>query len=166
MPLCQTAAVRAGGQVTGVIPEFLRAYEVGYVSGVNEIVVQSMHARKALMFEKSDAFVVVPGGIGTLEEALEILTWKQLQQHNKPVIFLNIRGYWDSFLACIDQVIIGGFGHHGLRQLFAVATTVDQTMAMLSCAQATNQQNAQRALGEPAPMHKDTSQPLLPRGRL
>lgn len=125
------AAIAAGGKVTGIIPEFLRAYEVGTVEGATELLVESMHARKALMFEKSDAFVVLPGGIGTLEEAIEITTWKQLQQHKKPVVFVNIDGYWDPFMALIDQVVEQGFGHHQVRSLFSMVGHVDDVFAAI-----------------------------------
>ena len=76
------AAIKAGGDVLGIIPKFLRDYEVGSVDGANEILVEGMHDRKAKMFEASDAFVIMPGGLGTLDETIEIITWKQLQQHN------------------------------------------------------------------------------------
>lgn len=125
------AAISAGGEVVGIIPEFLRAYEVGSVEGSTELLVESMHARKALMFEKSDAFVVLPGGIGTLEEAIEITTWKQLQQHSKPVVFVNIGGYWDPFMALIDQVVEQGFGHHQVRNLFQMVDHVDDVFQAL-----------------------------------
>jgi len=113
------ATIAAGGQVLGIIPEFLRAYEVGVVDGAEEIVVESMHVRKATMFQHSDAFVALPGGIGTLEEVLEIITWKQLQQHNKPIIFVNTNGYWDPFVTLIERVVEGGFGHHKVKELFS-----------------------------------------------
>jgi len=119
------ATIAAGSQVTGIIPEFLRAYEVGVVEGAKEIVVEGMHERKAQMFALSDAFVALPGGIGTLEEVLEITTWKQLQQHNKPIIFINTNGYWDPYFALIDRVVEGGFGHHKVKELFQVVENVE-----------------------------------------
>ena len=126
------ATIGAGGSVTGIIPEFLRAYEVGVVEGAEEIVVGSMHERKASMFERSDAFVALPGGIGTLEEVLEITTWKQLQQHNKPVIFVNTNGYWDPFMALIDRVVEGGFGHHKVRDLFQMVDRPQDVFAAIA----------------------------------
>ena len=120
------ATINAGGKVTGIIPAFLRAYEVGGVEGATEIVVDGMHERKAKMFDLSDAFVALPGGIDTLEEVLEIITWKQLQQHNKPIIFVNINGYWDPYLALVDRVVDGGFGHHKVKDLFQVVDNVDK----------------------------------------
>jgi len=134
MAAVANAAINAGGQVTGIIPAFLRAYEVGGVDGATEIVVDGMHERKAKMFELSDAFVALPGGIGTLEEVLEITTWKQLQQHNKPIIFVNINGYWDPYFALIDQVVDGGFGHHKVKDLFQVVDNVDQVFEAIASA--------------------------------
>lgn len=128
------AAIAAGGTVTGIIPEFLRAYEVGGVEGAEEIVVEGMHERKAKMFELSDAFVALPGGIGTLEEVLEITTWKQLQQHNKPIIFVNINGYWDPYFALIDRVVDGGFGHHKVKELFSIVDRVEDVFDAIASA--------------------------------
>lgn len=125
MAVVANATVQAGGAVTGIIPEFLRAYEVGVVDGADEIVVEGMHERKAKMFDISDAFVVLPGGLGTLDESIEITTWKQLQQHNKPIIFVNTNGYWEPFFHLIDQVVDGGFGHHKVRELYQVVERVE-----------------------------------------
>lgn len=125
MAIVANATLAAGGRVTGIIPEFLRAYEVGIVNGANEIVVKGMHERKAKMFELSDAFVVLPGGLGTLDESIEIITWKQLQQHNKPIVFVNTNGYWDAYLALIDRVVDGGFGHHKVKDLFQVVARAE-----------------------------------------
>lgn len=128
------ATIAAGGKVTGIIPAFLRAYEVGGVEGAAEIVVESMHERKAKMFDLSDAFVAMPGGVGTLEEVLEITTWKQLQQHNKPIIFVNINGYWDPYFALIDRVVEGGFGHHKVKELFSVVERVEDIFDAIAAA--------------------------------
>ncbi|MCW8834917.1 MAG: TIGR00730 family Rossman fold protein [Rhodospirillales bacterium] len=124
MAVVANAAVAAGSDVVGVIPEFLRAYEVGVVDGAREVVVPSMHERKARMFEKGDGFVILPGGLGTLDEFIEITTWKQLQQHRKPIVLINVNGYWDPFLATIDRVVDGGYGHHKVRELFTVVEDV------------------------------------------
>jgi len=128
------AAIAAGGKVTGIIPEFLRAYEVGVVDGADEIVVEGMHQRKARMFEISDAFVVLPGGLGTLDESIEITTWKQLQQHNKPIVFVNTNGYWDPYFALIDRVVDGGFGHHKVKELFQVVDRVEDVFDAIAAA--------------------------------
>jgi len=134
MAAVANATVRAGGEVTGIIPEFLRAYEVGVVEGADEIVVEGMHQRKAKMFEISDAFVVLPGGLGTLDESIEITTWKQLQQHNKPIVFVNTNGFWDPYLALVDRVVEGGFGHHKVKDLFQVVDSVDELFDAITAA--------------------------------
>ena len=134
MAAVANAAVGAGGEVLGIIPEFLREYEVGTVEGATEVLVDGMHNRKAKMFEASDAFVIMPGGLGTLDESIEIITWKQLQQHNKPIIFVNIDGYWNPFLALVDQVVEAGFGHEKVKDLYQVVDTVEQIFAAMDAA--------------------------------
>ncbi|MBL4613263.1 MAG: TIGR00730 family Rossman fold protein [Magnetovibrio sp.] len=134
MAVVANATILGGGEVTGIIPEFLRAYEVGVVEGADEIVVEGMHERKAKMFEISDAFVVLPGGLGTLDESIEITTWKQLQQHNKPIIFVNTNGYWDPYFALVDRVVEGGFGHHKVKDLYQVVDHVDDIFDAIAVA--------------------------------
>ncbi|MDH5749019.1 MAG: TIGR00730 family Rossman fold protein [Rhodospirillales bacterium] len=123
-----------GGKVTGVIPDFLTKYEVGNPGVTELIVVESMHDRKRIMFERSDGFVILPGGIGSLDEMFEIISWKQLQQHSKPVVVLNVNGYWDPFVALIDAVIKDGFGHHKVKELFTVVDRVDEVFPALRSA--------------------------------
>jgi hypothetical protein len=98
------AAHEAGGRVLGIMPDFLRSRERLF-DDVETVVVRSMHERKMLMFEQSDAFVVAPGGIGTLEEVVELLSWKRMDLHHKPVVFLNLGGFWDPFFALMDHTI-------------------------------------------------------------
>lgn len=105
-----------GGLVTGIIPEFLIDKEATRQSlgQVDELIVtKDMHARKHTMFERSDAFVTLPGGIGTLEEIVEIMTWGQLGRHEKPMVFANIGNFWDPMLSLIDHMRSEGFIHHG-----------------------------------------------------
>lgn len=103
------ATLAAGGRVTGIIPAFLSEREQ-MLRDVDELVVtEDMHQRKMLMFQKSDAFVALPGGIGTLEELVEQLTWSQLGQHEKPVIISNIDGFWTPFLRLLDHMRADGF---------------------------------------------------------
>lgn len=103
------AVMAAGGEVIGVIPEGLMAREVGH-AGVTELrVVRSMHERKALMADLSDAFVALPGGFGTFEEYFEVLTWAQLGIHPKPCGLLNVERYYDPFLAMMDHAVAEGF---------------------------------------------------------
>ncbi len=120
MGILADAVLGAGGHVTGVIPEFLVRYEVGKPGLSETVVVPSMHDRKRRMFELADGFVVLPGGLGTLEEAIEILTWKQLQLHAKPVVFLDVGGYWRPFSALIEHVVAQDFAHPGILELFSI----------------------------------------------
>jgi uncharacterized protein (TIGR00730 family) len=102
------AAHEAGGKVLGIMPQFLRGRELLY-EGVENRVVSNMHERKMMMFEESDAFVVLPGGIGTLEEIVELLSWRRLDLHKKPVIFLNTRNFWRPFFDLIEHTIGADF---------------------------------------------------------
>lgn len=115
-----TSALGAGGKVTGIIPEFLGSKEE-MLRDVDElIVVEDMHMRKKLMFERSDAFVALPGGIGTLEELVEQLTWSQLGQHSKPIVVANIEGFWTPFLELLTHMKGETFIRAGLDVRFAV----------------------------------------------
>ncbi|WP_417468635.1 TIGR00730 family Rossman fold protein [Maricaulis sp.] len=103
------AAMQAGGRVVGVIPEFLALKEIAHLDLSALYVVQSMHARKAKMAHLSDAFIALPGGIGTMEELFEIWTWGQLGQHRKPVGLLNVNGYYDDLVAFLDKMTAQDF---------------------------------------------------------
>ncbi|MBK1663720.1 TIGR00730 family Rossman fold protein [Rhodospirillum rubrum] len=120
-----TAAIAEGGRVVGVIPEHLTRVETPHGELMELHVVESMHVRKRLMFERSDAICVLPGGLGTLDETFEILTWKQLGLHEKPVIFLNINGYWDPLLGLIDAIVAQGFARPSVRALYTVVDGVE-----------------------------------------
>lgn len=115
------AALAAGGEVFGVIPEKLSSKEIAH-HGLTELhVVQSMHDRKAKMAELCDAFVSLPGGWGTLEETFEVLTWLQLRYHEKPVGLLNVNGYYDALLAFADHALESGFLTRDSRRLLVDA---------------------------------------------
>lgn len=120
-----------GGKVTGVIPDFLMKLEVGNAQVDELIVVDSMHERKRRMFELADGFVVLPGGLGTLDETFEIVTWKQLRQHSKPIVVVNTAGYWTPFAALVDTIIEGGFAHPRVADLFTVVDDADDVIAAL-----------------------------------
>ena len=122
------AAHEAGGRVLGVMPGFLRSRERLY-DEVETLVVTSMHERKTIMYDQSDAFVVAPGGVGTLEEAIEVLSWKRLDLHGKPVIFLNINGFWDTLLAAMEHGIGEGLTPASFREAWTVCNTVEEAMA-------------------------------------
>jgi len=125
MGIVAQAVFDAGGPITGVIPDFLMQLEVGNELGGDLVITESMHTRKARMFELSDAVIILPGGLGTLDEAFEIITWKQLRQHDKPIVLVNVAGYWDPFVALVDSIIAGGFAHEKARELFTVVDSVD-----------------------------------------
>ena len=126
------AALAAGGTVIGIIPEFLQRREVAH-EGVSEtILTDSMHTRKRRMFELADAFVCLPGGLGTFDETFEILTWRQLELHDKPIVLCNVDGAYTPLIAMIDASITQGFTPSSARQLFEVTDSVPETLARLS----------------------------------
>jgi uncharacterized protein (TIGR00730 family) len=109
-------AIEAGGKVTGIIPRFLikkEAAESALKTLDDLVVTENMHQRKHKMFEDSDAFVALPGGIGTLEEIVEIMTWAQLGHHSKPIVFANIQAFWDPMLTLMEHMRETGFVHTG-----------------------------------------------------
>lgn len=120
MGLTADATLAAGGQVIGVIPSFLQHLEVGH-GGLNELVVtDSMHERKRIMYERADAFVILPGGLGTLDETMEVLTWSQLKLSDKPVVIVDVNGFWQPLLALIEHTIGAGFTREENRGLYKV----------------------------------------------
>jgi hypothetical protein len=132
MGLVADAALAAGGRVTGIIPDHIQSLEVEHTGLTELVVVDSMHTRKRLMFERSDAFVVLPGGLGTLDETFEILTWRQLALHDKPIVIVDEGGYWQPLEAMIDHMIDAGFcrpGHKGLYRLVASVDAVFEALA-------------------------------------
>ena len=130
MGACARAALENGGAVLGVIPEFLRLPEVAY-EAAELVVVDSMHERKARMFEEADAFVVLPGGVGTLEEAIELLSWSRLELHKKPVVFLDIGGFWRPLFELIDHVVREGFTPPQFAAAFSSVEGVDEVLPRL-----------------------------------
>jgi len=124
------AAHGAGGRVVGIMPAFLRSRERLF-DEVETVVVTSMHERKQLMYDHSDAFVVAPGGVGTLEEAVELLSWKRLDLHAKPIIFLNIKGFWDTFFALIRHSVDQGMTPASFLQAYQVVDTVEEAIAAM-----------------------------------
>ena len=124
-------ALAAGGEVLGVIPEKLQALEVSH-EGLSELfVVESMHARKAMMAHLSDAFIAMPGGWGTLEEVFEVTTWTQLNYHKKPVGLLNVRGYFDPLLEFVRHAVESGFIRPTHKDIMQAATTPEGLLALL-----------------------------------
>jgi uncharacterized protein (TIGR00730 family) len=131
MGLVADAALAGGGQVTGIIPGHIRALEVGHDALTELVVVESMHERKRLMVDRSDAFVVLPGGFGTLDEMFEVVTWKQLRLHDKPIVIADIAGYWAPLLTLLEHITAEGFVAGGYRRLFSVVDGVDGVLEAL-----------------------------------
>lgn len=125
------AAMEAGGEVIGVIPQALMDREVGHGSVSELRVVGSMHERKLLMAELSDAFVALPGGIGTLEEIVEVFTWSQLGIHHKPCALLDTAGYWQPLIAALDRMVEAGFLREAHRELLVVARDAGELLERL-----------------------------------
>ena len=132
MGVLADAALAAGGEVIGVMPQALVDREIGH-RGLTELrVVGSMHDRKALMADLSDAFVAVPGGIGTLEELIEVYTWSQLGIHTKPCGVLNVRGYYDALAAFLDHAVEEGFLRPQHRAVLTVAADPAELLERLA----------------------------------
>ena len=132
MDIAAQAALDAGGRVVGVITEQLMVREVGH-SGLSQLhVVATMHERKALMAKLSDAFVTLPGGYGTFDELCEMATWDQLGIHAKPLVVVNLEGYFDGFLAQLDRAVVDGLLKPEHRALLGSADTVDAALAALA----------------------------------
>ncbi len=132
MGLVADAALAGGGRVTGIIPARLRDAELAH-QGVSELViVDSMHERKRLMAERADAFAVLPGGIGTLDETFEMLSWKQLGLHDKPIYLVDIDGYWTTLRTLLDDIVECGFAPAKTRRLLQTVSTVAELMTALA----------------------------------
>jgi cytokinin riboside 5'-monophosphate phosphoribohydrolase len=124
------ATHQAGGRVHGVIPRVLVDRELAYDPADELVVTETLRERKAEMDARADAFVALPGGFGTLEELLEVLTLRQLRLHDRPVVLVNVAGYWDPFLAMVRSMVEQGFAPSGEGRLFTVATTASEAIDM------------------------------------
>jgi len=140
MGLLADAALAAEGKVTGIIPSHLRDAEVAHRGVTELVVVDSMHERKRLMAERADAFAILPGGIGTLDEMFEIVSWRQLRLHDKPIMLVDIGGYWSPLRALLDHIIDKGFAGVQTRGLLQVVPSIAALMAALSEVPATSHQ--------------------------
>jgi uncharacterized protein (TIGR00730 family) len=128
------AVLEHGGDVTGVIPDFLKTREKPKVDAQELIVTRDMHERKRIMFERSDAFVALPGGVGTLEELVEQLTWAQLGRHKKPILIANIAGFWDPLCTLLAHMKEMHFIRAGLEFNLLVAERVEDILPKLRAA--------------------------------
>jgi uncharacterized protein (TIGR00730 family) len=128
------AVLAAQGRVVGVIPKHLARAEVLHDGLSETIQVDSMHQRKQIMFDRADGFIVLPGGLGTLDEFFEILTWRQIGLHDKPVVILDCAGYWQPLKALLDQVVSQGFAPHSSHELYNFTDSVPQLFDILEAA--------------------------------
>lgn len=123
--------IQHGGEVVGVIPDFLLRYEIAHDTLTELYVVDTMHERKAIMAERASAFVALPGGLGTFEEILEVATWGQLQQHSKPIVLFNINNYYQFLIAQLDHAVQEGFLTAKHRAQVMVCQSVNEVMIAL-----------------------------------
>jgi uncharacterized protein (TIGR00730 family) len=123
-----------GGRVIGVIPEFLKVRERMFTGAEEIIVTRDMHERKRMMFERADAFVALPGGIGTLEELVEQLTWSQLGRHRKPILVANINGFWEPLVELLEHMKRSGFIHSDLMFDYAVVDRIEDAVPAIKSA--------------------------------
>src|SRR5215470_4904239 len=145
-----TSVLDHGGIVTGIIPDFLTARENALTRVQEMIVTPDMHERKRLMFERSDAFVALPGGIGTLEELVEQLTWQQLGRHSKPVLLANIEGFWEPLFALLAHMRATQFIRTGMSVDFLKAERVEEILPKLRAAAALVPEDAKQMAPEVA----------------
>ena len=129
MGVVADAAIRAGGAVTGVIPDFLKTREKMHERVSELIVTSSMHERKQIMFTRADAFWILPGGFGTFDEMVEILTWKQLGRHNKSIVLVNVAQWGNAVLAMLDEAVNQGFASPEARTMLDVVPDVPAALA-------------------------------------
>lgn len=136
MGVVARAARDGGAPVIGIIPEHLDAVEITQ-DGLSELhVTQNMHERKKMMFDRSDAFIVLPGGLGTLDETFEIMTWAQLSLHKKPILLINHEGYWSPLIELVNNVVEGGFAAPENASLLQIVDDAETAMALLMQADA------------------------------
>ncbi len=137
-------ALAGGGAVTGIIPHFLQAREVAHVGVQDLIVTDSMHSRKQLMFEHADAFVTLPGGLGTLDEMVEIITWRQLGLHDKPILVVNLHGWATRLLATLDGFVEDAFAGAESRRLYEVLPDIPAVLRRLAALPAGDESDMSR----------------------
>ena len=120
-----------GGTVTGVYPRVLDGLEKAQTNLTELIIVDDMHTRKHTMFDKSDAFIILPGGFGTMDETFEVITWKQLNTHNKPIILYDYKNFWKNWIALTDQFIDLGFASQKTRSMYEIVDNLEDVFAKL-----------------------------------
>ena len=125
------SAIAGGGEVIGVIPRFLDEHEISHTGVTRLEITDSMHERTQLMAELSDGFIVLPGGLGTLDETLEIITWKQLNLHDKPIVIVNIDDYWQPLEWLIGHTVSNGYTHPENSEIVTILSNVDDVLPTL-----------------------------------
>ncbi len=132
MGIVSDAVLENGGEVIGIIPDHIAEKEIAH-SGLTELhVVETMHERKQMMVDRSDAFIIMPGGLGTMDEFFEIFTWWQLGLHDKPIIIINVEGYWTPLLSMLDNIIDHKFARTDDRDYLCVIDGVDEVIQALA----------------------------------
>ncbi|MGI9413605.1 MAG: TIGR00730 family Rossman fold protein [Hyphomicrobiales bacterium] len=131
MGIVARSVLKHGGHVTGIIPQFLKDREQMLRDVQDAVVTTNMHERKMMMFEKADAFVALPGGVGTLEETVEMTTWAQLDQHRKPIVLANIENFWDPLINLLDHMREEAFIRAGLEVAIDVAPSARDVVPMV-----------------------------------
>ena len=144
MGVVADSVLEGGGEVLGVIPEFLTPWEVAHENVTEMVITDSMHTRKRRLYEESDAFLIMPGGLGTFDEAFEIITWRQLRLHDKPILLCNVAGSVAPLVATIDHAIAQGFADPGCRTLFEVIEGVPAVLERLKALPAGTKGHAER----------------------
>jgi uncharacterized protein (TIGR00730 family) len=132
MGVLANATLDSGGKVVGVIPRFLLKREAGHPALTQTLVVENMHERKLEMFERSEAIIVLPGGLGTLEEFFEVLSWRTLGLHTKPIVILDLGGYWQPLAALLRACVDGGFADRSHLDLVAFIEDIGQLLPTLA----------------------------------
>lgn len=148
------AVLDNGGEVTGIIPRFLQNRERRMDDLTETILTDDMHQRKKLMFDHADAFVALPGGVGTLEELVEQMTWAQLGRHEKPVLIANVAGFWDALVSLLDQMRNERFIRAEMNVSYLVADRADEIVPMLKRAAAKRSQPALEQTASAAPLSR------------
>jgi uncharacterized protein (TIGR00730 family) len=131
MGLVADSALENGADVIGIIPEHIQSREIEHTDLTELHIVDTMHVRKQMMVDRSEAFVILPGGIGTLDEFFELVTWKQLGLHDKPIVVVDLDGYWSQLIAAIEHIAKEGFMREGDLDLFDVVKTIEDVVPAL-----------------------------------
>ncbi len=131
MGVVANSVMENGGEVIGIIPKFLDDMEVGKLDATKLIITDNMHERKSRMFELSDGFISMPGGLGTLDETFEIMTWKQLKIHSKPIVILDVAGYWSELSTLINAIVFKGFADKQIKGMYHIVSNTAEVFVAL-----------------------------------